>query len=168
MQKLLLCLILAGFLFQSCNSDDKSVKPVDSNDSLSQSKVNLPPLKDTMAIQLDSTGAEIFASFLDKFNKDSLFQVSRVKFPFSFKTHYCGENVKVRKVTAEKWEMYSLVYVDSFATMKEFPFKQKIKRSKNKVEVIWHAVEGDYMHDTNTFLLIDNKWFFVEYMELGC
>ena len=50
--------------------------------------------------------------------------------------------------------------------MKEFLFKQEIKIKK--AEVIWSAIEGDYMYVTNIFLLIDKKWFLVEYMELGC
>ncbi len=164
----LFSLVLAIFFIQSCNNESKDNKPGSEIDSLSKSTQVNPSKSDTLTVSLDSSGTEIFASFLDKFNKDSLFQVSRVRFPFYFKTHYCGEKVKSRKVMPGNWEMYTLIYVDSFATMKEFPFKQEILIKKNKAEVIWSAIEGDYMHDTNTFLLIDKKWFFVEYMETGC
>lgn len=168
MQKVILRLLIACFLIQACNSDDKTVASGGISDTSSKSKVTLPAAKDTIAVQLDSTGAEIFESFLEKFNKDSLFQVSRVKFPFSFKSKPCGEKMKIEKVTKEQWTMFRLVYEDSFATMKEFPFKQKIVISKNKAEVIWHGINGDYMHDTSTFILIDNKWFFIEDLETGC
>lgn len=168
MQKLLLFILISGFLFQSCNSDNKTAKPEIGEDTSTKANKAQIPVIDTLTIEVDSTGAEIFASFLIKFNTDSIFQISRVKFPFYFKSKPCGEKMKVQKVNKDKWTMYKLVYEDSFATMKEFPFKQKIVISKNKAEVIWHGINGDYMHDTSTFFLIDNKWFFVEDLETGC
>ena len=167
MQKLLLCFILAGFLFQSCNSDDKSVKPVAGNDTSSVSKQPLAPMKGTIVVKLDSTGAEIFASFLEKFNKDSLFQISRVQFPFVRKTRGCGEPLKTEKIVESNWKMYSLDYHDSLAKRELDAYKREIKIANGKAKVLFFGVESDF-HVEYTFILKDKRWYFVEDFDTSC
>lgn len=110
-------------------------------------------------------GVERFDVFYQRFHKDSLFQLSRVKFPLP------GVNTEVDHVWKQK---YGADPVNYHWTKQDWPMHRlltdtvtyKIRRRKEKgmlVEDIY-IPDSDFLF-TRKFRLLDGKWFLVYMLE---
>ncbi|WP_306352587.1 hypothetical protein [Flavobacterium sp. '19STA2R22 D10 B1'] len=102
---------------------------------------------------------ETFESFYNKFHKDSLFQMSRIKFPLQGKLYDHGEEVEWKK---ENWSLFihSLEEVDTT--------QYKISREITPqiiTEKVWIQDSGFFSEMKYEYL--NNEWFLTYYNEIN-
>jgi hypothetical protein len=97
--------------------------------------------------------SEDFDKFYDKFHKDSLFQVSRTKFPLGGMSI---EGVKKTQWTRENLPLMKAKIYEIDTTHYKVAFKRTEKTFTQKV---W--VEGSEFSSECRFKLINNKWYLV-------
>lgn len=130
MKKTFLIFLLANFIFACQNKQDKE-KSID----------------------------KTFESFLTKFNNDSIFQKSRVKFPLPI-VEMDGDNFNEvhNKIEQKDYSRFDLT--NNRVHQKEEGFTQEIKLYKNKATIEIRGIENGIMTDYY-FEKIDGKWIFV-------
>lgn len=101
---------------------------------------------------------ENFDSFYDKFHKDSLFQISRLKFPLKGAPDRGDIN---EKWTKENWHILKTKIYDVDTTQYKVSYE---KHEKSFIEKVW--LEDSGFSFEYKFELIDNKWFLVSAFEL--
>jgi len=106
---------------------------------------------------ISNSSIENFDSFYDKFHKDSLFQISRLKFPLKGgRFEEDGEE----KWTKKNWSMLKNKIYDVDTTEYKVSYERHEKNFKEKV---WLEDSG-FSFEYN-FELINNKWFLVSAFE---
>jgi len=114
--------------------------------------------KKTSIQELSKTSIENFDEFYDKFHKDSLFQISRLKFPL--KGGPDGDNNE--KWTKKNWSMLKTKIYD----VDKSQYKVSYKRDKKSfTEKIW--IEDSGFEFECKFELIGNQWFLTSAFELN-
>lgn len=100
---------------------------------------------------------ENFDSFYDRFHNDSLFQISRLKFPLKGGRF---EEEGEEKWTKKNWSMLKMKIYDVDTTQYKVSYE---KHEKNFNEKVWLEDSG-FSFEYN-FELINNKWFLVSAFE---
>lgn len=96
---------------------------------------------------------EDFDRFYDKFHKDSIFQISRIKFPLDGAKFDSGEEMKW---SINNWTMLKTRIFDVDTT----EFKVEFKKNKDSFyEKFW--IENSGFWGEYKFRLIENKWYLV-------
>jgi len=107
-------------------------------------------------IEVSKGSIEDFDLFYDRFVKDSLFQMSRLKFPLK------GCNEDGNEWTKENWITIKTKIFDVDTTL----YKVFYQRDKNSfIEKVW--IEDSGFSSEQKFDLINNKWFLVFAFELN-
>lgn len=102
-----------------------------------------------------------FNLFLQVFNKDSLFQISRVKFPFIQKEWIDPENGTLKKLIDKKaYEILDFSYPKDALTREFDKYTQKIKINKNKVTIEIRGIDNGIFSDY-FFEKINGKWMLI-------
>jgi len=105
-----------------------------------------------------NSSIENFDSFYDKFHKDSLFQISRLKFPLKGGPDSGDIN---EEWTKENWHILKVKIYDVDTTKYKVFYE---KRDTSFTEKVW--IEDSGFSSEYNFQLIDNKWFLVSAFEL--
>lgn len=108
---------------------------------------------------ISKSSIENFDSFYDKFHKDSLFQMSRLKFPLKGGPDRGDIN---EEWTKENWYILKTKIYDVDTTEYKVFYK---KRERSFTEKVW--IEDSGFSSEYNFELIDNKWFLVSAFELN-
>lgn len=104
---------------------------------------------------------ESFDEFYKKFTTDSLFQIERVKFPWTVMTWELGEESPVKElINKEDWRFGSFYYEDGYATRQIDAYTQKIKNYGDTIKLEIRGVDNGIFIDYN-FTKDKNKWFLV-------
>jgi len=130
MKKILLIFLLANFMF-ACQNKTVEEKSIDKS----------------------------FESFLTKFNNDSIFQKSRVKFPLPI-IEMDGDNFNEVHNKLEKKDYSRFDLTSNKVHQKEEGFTQEIKLNKNKATIEIRGIENGIMTDYY-FEKINGKWMFI-------
>jgi hypothetical protein len=107
-----------------------------------------------------------FHDFINKFNKDSLFQKSRVKFPITIEYADWKKDYEYTKETIQKsdYNIMTFEYDESYKTRDIDKYEQIIKVNGNKATIelrgIDNGISGDYY-----FERIDEKWTLVTWID---
>jgi len=110
----------------------------------------------------DTTGGENFNEFFEKFKSDSLFQVNRVKFPWTIPSED-GEELVINK---SDWQHASFLYQRDFATREIDAYTQEIVNYGDTIKIEQRGVDNG-IHIDFVFAKIDNKWFLVSEEDLS-
>lgn len=108
---------------------------------------------------VSKTSIENFDLFYDRFHKDSLFQISRLKFPLGG-GHDKG-NID-EEWTKKNWSMLKTKIYDVDTTQYKVSYE---KLKKSFTEKVWIEDSG-FIFECR-FELIDNKWFLLSAFELN-
>lgn len=108
------------------------------------------------------TSGENFNEFFEKFKSDSLFQVNRVKFPWTIPSDD-GEELVINKTD---WQHASFFYQKDFATREIDAYTQKIVIYGDTIKIEQRGVDNG-IHVNFVFAKIDNKWFLVSEEDLS-
>lgn len=159
-QKSIGLLFLISFLFFNCKNE--IVKP----EVLQQESKNTEK-------QIPKVNEENFETFLAKFNRDSVFQISRVKFPLKVKEidlesmAELDENksgFKERTILKSDYTKLDFTYPKDALTRELDRYTQKIKIKKNITVVEIRGVDNGIYSDFY-FEKIDGKWFLETWKE---
>lgn len=131
-------------------------------------KKGLPTEKENQVIKVEEieTKVEIpkeididFKTFIKLFNKDSLFQVSRVKFPITIKYADWKKEYKYTEETIQKenYFMLDFEYSDSLKTRDYDKYEQFIKVDGIKATIELRGIDNGIYSDYY-FEKIDGKW----------
>ncbi|MBK8847108.1 MAG: DUF4348 domain-containing protein [Bacteroidetes bacterium] len=110
----------------------------------------------------DSLSGESFNEFFDKFKSDSLFQIERVKFPWTIPSED-GESIVINKT---EWQHADFAYSDNFATREIDAYTQKITTYGDTVKIELRGVDNGINIDF-VFAKIDKKWFLYSEKDLS-
>ncbi|MBU0473244.1 MAG: DUF4348 domain-containing protein [Bacteroidetes bacterium] len=122
---LVLNLIIVSIMLSGCNASNESI----------------------------NSSSENFDEFYNKFHSDSLFQLSRVKFPLGGKSI---QGVDQSEWTKDNWQMMKAKIYDVDTS----EYKVFYKKTENEfIQKIW--IEDSGFNLEYRFELIDNKWFLV-------
>jgi|ERR1035437_13064 hypothetical protein len=107
---------------------------------------------------ISKSSMEDFDSFYDKFHNDSLFQISRLKFPLEGGPDRGDIN---EEWTKENWHILKTKIYDVDTTKYKVFYE---KREKSFTEKVW--IEDSGFSFEYHFGLINNKWFLVSAVEM--
>jgi len=110
----------------------------------------------------DAISEENFNEFFEKFTSDSLFQINRVKFPWTIPSED-GEELVIHKTD---WQHASFFYQEDFATRPIDAYTQEIRTYGDTVKIEQRGVDNG-IHIDFLFAKIDNKWFLVSEEDLS-
>ena len=110
----------------------------------------------------DTLSGENFNDFFEKFKSDSLFQVNRVKFPWTIPSDD-GEELVINK---SDWQHASFFYQEDFATREIDAYTQEIVTYGDTIKIEQRGVDNG-IHIDFLFARIDNKWFLVSEEDLS-
>lgn len=117
-------------------------------------------IKKIMTIALDK-GSEDFNNFFKKFTTDSLFQIERVKFPWTMMTWELGEDAPIKElIDRVDWKYTSFYYEDNYATRQIDAYTQNIKNYGDTVKLEIRGVDNG-IHTDYEFVKDNDKWFLV-------
>jgi hypothetical protein len=102
---------------------------------------------------LKKTSTEDFDQFYNKFHSDSLFQISRIKFPLGGMSL---EGYESTPWTKGNWLMMKTRIQDIDTTQYEISYKKTDKQFNQKVWIKDSGFSSEYK-----FELIDKKWYLV-------
>lgn len=106
---------------------------------------------------ISNSNIENFDSFYDKFHKDSLFQISRLKFPLKGGPDRGDINEEWSK---ENWHMLKTKIYDVDTTQYKVSYE---KHEKSFLEKVW--IEDSGFSFEYKYELIGKKWFLVSAFE---
>lgn len=141
---LLLKSILLLLLFTNCKNDGHNLN------GQKESEKNV--IVKTHKINKDSD-EEHFHEFLLKFNKDSLFQISRIDFPLKVKESDSEKDYGLSEIIIQKadYQKMDFTYLESYKTQEYDKFEQHIKIKKNRaiIEIrgIDNGIRADYIFE---------------------
>lgn len=102
----------------------------------------------------NTSSEENFNEFFDKFKSDSLFQIERVKFPWTIPSED-DEKIVINKAD---WQHADFSYDDNFAAREIDAYTQEIVTYGDTVKIELRGVDNGIYIDF-VFAKIDNKWF---------
>lgn len=102
----------------------------------------------------DKSGEENFTHFFEKFKRDSLFQVERVKFPWTIPSNKGQESI----ITKSEWEHANFQYKEEFATRPIDAYKQEIVTYGDTTRIFQYGVSNG-MSIEFVFARVQGKWF---------
>jgi len=138
MKQLFLSLFILVFSLNSCKKEELSSQKTDEN----------------------------FEIFIEKFSADSLFQISRVKFPLPIIELDDDYNPVSKKINKADYNIINLRYNDSLAKRQYDKYSQKTKIEGNKRTIEIRGIENGIMID-NYFEKQNGKWIFIGWKDLS-
>ena len=102
---------------------------------------------------------ENFDEFYNKFHSDSIFQISRIKFPLAGKR---VDGFKEIKWTKKRWSMMKTMIYDIDTTVFRTEYKKSSKEFEQK---IW--LENSGFSTEYRFKLINDKWYLVYALDIN-
>ena len=105
---------------------------------------------------------EDFKVFLEKFSRDSLFQISRVNFPLTVKELDDDYESFEKKIEKNEYQKMDLRYHDSISKRELNKYTQQIKLNKNKATIEIRGIDNGIMTDIY-FEKHDGKWILVSW-----
>ncbi|SHM85798.1 DUF4348 domain-containing protein [Flavobacterium saccharophilum] len=164
-QKAIVLLFFIAFLFFNCKNEIVKQKI---------KKQEITEQKDKNAAKQNPKVAnENFEMFLDKFSQDSIFQISRVKFPLKVKEIDLESMVeldenksdfKERTILKSDYTKLDFTYPKDALTRELDRYTQKIKIKNNRAVVEIRGVDNGIYSDFY-FEKIDGKWFLQTWKE---
>lgn len=156
--------IILGLLLISCSADkgteNKSIIEEEIADS---STVNLNAQENQTP---DSTVKyeEDFSSFFEKFSSDSVFQKSRVLFPFSEISYDIEDNQSTSSINEDDWKFIHLKY-DSTNYYREIDgYEQIFEVNSDKAKVGYRGIDNgiyfDYIFENQ-----DGNWILTSFID---
>lgn len=102
-----------------------------------------------------------FNEFFKIFTTDSLFQIERVKFPWTIMTSGVGEDAPIKELIDKKDRKYSSFYYEgNYTTRRTDAYTQKIKSYGDTLKLEIRGVDNGIYTDYE-FVKDNNKWFLV-------
>ena len=159
-QKAIGLLFLISFLFFNCKNENAKLEILKQESQKAEKQI--PTITD-----------ENFETFLAKFNRDSVFQISRVKFPLKVKEIDLESMVeldenksefKERTILKSDYTKLDFTYPKDALTRELDRYTQKIKIKKNITVVEIRGVDNGIYSDFY-FEKIDGKWFLQTWKE---
>jgi hypothetical protein len=145
-------IILLTTLFTACATKPTESASVGEADSTTQETPGQPETSDA---------AENFEDFFERFKNDSLFQVSRVKFPWTLTTWEPGTDAPSKELVNKKgWKHIDFHYEDTYATRQIEAYTQQVKSYGDTVKLEMRGVDNGILTDYE-FTQDNNKWFLV-------
>jgi hypothetical protein len=146
-----LSLTLLMLVIINCKKNDELIEKTDTS-------------KAKKEISIKETRKDIdanFSKFLEVFSKDSLFQISRVKYPLIQKEWIDPEKGTVEKLIAKNnYEILDFTYPKDALTREFGRYTQKIKTNKNKTVVEIRGVDNGIYSDY-FFEKLNGKWMLI-------
>ena len=105
----------------------------------------------------NKTAIEDFDAFYDKFHSDSIFQMSRIKFPL---TGFLVDGLKQEKWNEKNWSALKTKVYDVDTTLYRTDY---IKTYKSFIEKVWIKDSGFFVE--YRFKVIKRKWYLVYAMD---
>jgi hypothetical protein len=110
------------------------------------------------ASKTNNSDKESFEEFFMKFKDDSIFQISRIKFPFTSIVWELGEDEPTTNQTDKMdWRYWNFHYEDNFASREIDAYTQEIKNYGDTVRIEIRGVDNGIFTDYD-FVTVDNKW----------
>lgn len=100
---------------------------------------------------------EKFDIFFNKFTSDSLFQLERVKFPFTLVTWNIDENLATEEISREHWRYLRFEYKPEFGTRDIDAYTQEIEIYTDSAKVEIRGVDNGIYVDY-IFNKVEGKW----------
>lgn len=149
-------IIILTLLITGCGSGTTdTVTSVNEKDSI---------IKDTAETVVAATlerEDEDFSAFFEKFTTDSLFQVERVKFPWTLMTWEIDEDAPIKEsIHIEDWRFAPFYYEDSYSTRQTDAYTQEIKHYCDTVKIEIRGVDNGIFINYE-FIKDNNEWFLV-------
>jgi hypothetical protein len=121
-------------------------------------------------IELNEQGQEDFYAFIDKFNKDKEFQISRIEFPYfgefmDYDDEY--ENYMMNSKTVTQSEYEPIDFGDIKAqplAEQEYTIKVDILPSENAAFIIYQGNDNG-IYVTFEFINKEGKWYFIGFSD---
>ncbi|ASS50681.1 MAG: hypothetical protein A3D31_14060 [Candidatus Fluviicola riflensis] len=110
---------------------------------------------------------ESFSPFFDRFNKDTIFQRSRVVFPLNyFAVTEDGTDYKLsnQPIDPVDYLILDLTYHDSLAKQEFNAFQRSIQTKKDTTWVTFTGIDNG-IHEEFIFELRNGKWFLVKVID---
>jgi hypothetical protein len=112
---------------------------------------------------------ENFEKFLYKFSTDSIYQISRIKFPLEYKTwklkrDYLGE-IETKLIKQEDWKHDYMFMTESYRPQ-IFDNFEGILKDTNERLFCWFGIETG-LNIKFFFKRIDGKWYLIKKEDLG-
>lgn len=158
-------LVLTSFLFFNCKNE--ASKPQSTKLELTKQKSK------KTEIQIPNVAEEDFEAFLAKFNHDSIFQISRVKFPLRVKEidlesmaelDKKKSEFKERTILKSNYTTLDFTYPKDALTRDFDRYTQEIKIKKDITVVEIRGVDNGIYSDFY-FKKIDGKWYLQTWKE---
>ncbi|WP_316632922.1 DUF4348 domain-containing protein [uncultured Flavobacterium sp.] len=152
--------LLTSFLFFNCKDD--TTKPEITKIGSKKNEKQTPKVID-----------ENFEVFLDKFNRDSVFQISRVKFPLKVKEIDLETMAELDKnrsdfkeitILKSKYTKLDFTYPKDALTREFDRYTQKIK-TKNNITIVEIRGVDNGIYSDFYFEKINGKWFLKTWKE---
>ena len=143
--------IILFLILTSCiNTNDKNLNGKPENKSVEKTE---------KSVKNNENLKTQFKLFLNHFNNDSIFQISRIIFPLKiFESDYENEyELKERVIEKEEFRKINLSYEKSFETRKYDKYKQTIRLEGNKAIIEIRGIDNGIYSDY-IFEKIDGKW----------
>ena len=106
---------------------------------------------------------EDFYSFFERFNSDTVFQISRIEFPLDYysidweKSDYSMKNDPIDSLN---YTAFDLTYNDSFARREFDQFTREFELKNDSCKVLFNGVDNG-IHEEYLFVRKNEKWLFV-------
>ena len=139
-------------------------KEVSNSEQSHKAKVEKENISSELSNAIDSD----FEIFLKRFNKDSLFQISRVKFPITYKYTDWEKDYELTEetVTKENYLIFDFEYQDSLRTRKYDKYEQFIKVEGEKATIETRGIDNGIRADYY-FEKIYGKWILITWNDLS-
>ncbi|MFM9948680.1 MAG: DUF4348 domain-containing protein [Saprospiraceae bacterium] len=144
-------LIFLGILFFSCGGSEKKQNQTT---NASETPVWEPAVAQTTIP--DGVDAN-FETFLSYFNKDSVFQISRIDFPFKIKENDSDYKPVERIIQKSEWRKIDFSYDESSANTEFDRYEQKNVVDGDKAVIEVRGIENGIMVDVY-FEKKNGKW----------
>lgn len=138
------CIVISTLFLFSCGA---------SNSDTRREAVSEPSLTQTQ------TKMEDFGSFFQRFTTDSVFQISRVDFPFHIRTSSEGDESET-VIDKAAWRFSPFHYDSSFATRRVDAYTQQVKSYGDTISLELRGVDNGIYIDYE-FVFRNGKWFMV-------
>lgn len=118
----------------------------------------------TQSMESTSFQKEEFNLFFDRFCSDSIFQKTRVKFPFIEVSYDIEDNQMIDSVSLIDWTFLNLKYDSSAYYRKVDAYKQIITLKEDSANVGYRGIDNGIYFDY-VFIRPDSNWRLVEYID---
>lgn len=149
--------IILLILFTNCKNDAQDLKiekELKRSTTIRESKIN------------KITNEENFNEFILKFNKDSIFQISRIDFPLKVKESDFEKEYRLSEIIIQKanYQKMDFTYLESYKKQEYDKFEQDIKIEKNsaviKIRGIDNGIFADYIFEKR-----NGKWYLITWID---